>query len=331
MKSFNRFSSKGRAESLIDKRREAEIRTVNENCINAYSIWAIDCSGSMSWPTCYINEKGEEVSKRKIDQANEGMHKVIGAFRDIEDKTPLLRIKLNMVEINSYGKSVFPTFQPVTRHFDEMRFEAEGCTNFRATFETIKTLLHPKHLQDGRKDRAGKPTNRPVYIYFMSDGYPTDVNGIELTPEQYRADIDEFKADCRKMGYENNIIISCIAVGDACIDMLRYLADGDEDLGENSRVFYVGDCESIPDGMVFATCSTFNYNTLDIPLPEDDEDDEDDSDDDEDYDDYVDDTDEDDEAEEEDADAADEDGKDDEIITDEDSDITLDQLCDGLI
>ena len=324
MKAFKKMISKGTAQNSIDKRREAEIRTVSEDgCKPGLCIWAVDCSGSMSLPATFVNESGEQVTMTKIDQVNKAFPQVIGATRDVEDKNPGLRLKINVIEINSYSKALYPEFQPVGNRFSEIHFEAYGATNYHAALESVKTLLTPANLKDGRKGREGKLINTPIYLFFMSDGEPTDVNGTPLTPAEYTAMVDEFKAYLINIGCARNVIISCIAVGsDANIDFLRYLAGDNAESGDSSHVYYIDDCESIGDMMVFATCDTFKLSTtMDIPFPIDEDEDNEDLDEDEDDEDLD---------EDEDDNLFNDYDDEDDDEDDEDSDLTLDKLCDGL-
>lgn len=279
MSIFNRFSSRGTARGYGKNNSGLGMRVVNENRKPFYIVYILDKSGSMSGIVTVINEAGEAVKFSKISQVNEGLKKLIKTLQDFEDNNPLYRVYIQIIELDSYGKAVFPEFQPISRGFEEINFDADGCTELRASLSTLKTFINPKYLKDERAGREGKGYNKAVSVILMSDGWPTDVNGVEQSGPAYRGVIDEFKQYLRDMDYERNVDLYSMAVGDdACEDMLRYFCDGDEDLGDRSRFYRVEECESIANALDFMTRATLAHHTT-IQVPIDDEDDEDDEDD----------------------------------------------------
>jgi len=207
-----------------------------------------------------------------------GVKKLIKTLKEFEENNPLYKIYLQIIELDSYGKAVFSEFQPVSRGFEEITFEADGCTELRASLSTLKTYISPKYLKDERAGREDKGYNKAVSVILMSDGWPTDVNGIEQTGPAYRGVVDEFKKYLRDMDYARSVDLYSMAVGDdACEDMLRYFSDGDEDMGDRSRFYRVDECESIANALDFMTRATLAHHTA-VSVPIDDDDDSDDND-----------------------------------------------------
>ena len=281
---FNRFASKGVAKSSVSgKTGGIGERVVVDNRKPIYLVLILDKSGSMGGTSTVFNENGEPVTIPKIEQLNDGLKRVTKSLKDFERGNPLYRVYLQIIELDSYGKAVFPEFQPVSRGFEEIRFEADGCTELRASLNTLKTFISHKYLRDDRPEREGRGYNKAVSVILMSDGWPTDSNGIEQKGPAYRNVIDEFNQYLIEMDYARNVDRYSIAVGDdACEDMLRYFSDGDEDLGENSRFYRVEACESIASALDYMTrASLAHHTTSPVANDFDDDDDDDDEDDDE--------------------------------------------------
>ena len=273
MSIFNRFFSRGTARGSIGKNGGIGMRVVNDNRKPIYIVYIFDKSGSMFGISNVINEDGEVVQISKIEQLNMGVKKLIKTLKEFEDSNPLYKIYLQIIELDSYGKAVFSEFQPISRGFEEITFEADGCTELRASLSTLKTYISPKYLKDERAGREDKGYNKAVSVILMSDGWPTDVNGIEQTGPAYRGVVDEFKKYLRDMDYARNVDLYSMAVGDdACEDMLRYFSDGDEDLGDQTRFYRVEECESIANALDFMTRATLAHHTT-IPVPIDDDND----------------------------------------------------------
>ena len=284
MNMFNRFASKGVARgSTPGKTGGIGERVVIDNRKPIYLVLILDKSGSMGGTSTVFNENGEPVTIPKIEQLNDGLKRVTKSLKDFERGNPLYRVYLQIIELDSYGKAVFPEFQPVSRGFEEIRFEADGCTELRASLNTLKTFISHKYLRDDRPEREGRGYNKAVSVILMSDGWPTDSNGIEQKGPAYRNVIDEFNQYLIEMDYARNVDRYSIAVGDdACEDMLRYFSDGDEDLGENSRFYRVEACESIASALDYMTrASLAHHTTSPVANDFDDDDDDDDEDDDE--------------------------------------------------
>lgn len=263
MNMFNRFASKGVARgSVPGKTGGIGERVVVDNRKPIYLVLILDKSGSMGGTSTVFNENGEPETIPKIEQLNDGLKRVTKSLKDFERGNPLYRVYLQIIELDSYGKAVFPEFQPVSRGFEEIRFEADGCTELRASLNTLKTFISHKYLRDDRPEREGKGYNKAVSIILMSDGWPTDSNGIEQKGPAYRNVIDEFNQYLIEMDYARNVDRYSIAVGDdACEDMLRYFSDGDEDLGENSRFYRVEACESIASALDYMTRASLAHHT----------------------------------------------------------------------
>lgn len=274
MNMFNKFASKGVARgSMPGKTGGIGERVVIDNRKPIYLVLVLDKSGSMGGTSTVFNENGEPVTIPKIEQLNDGLKRVTRSLKDFERGNPLYRVYLQIIELDSYGKAVFPEFQPVSRGFEEIRFEADGCTELRASLNTLKTFISHKYLRDDRPEREGKGYNKAVSVILMSDGWPTDSNGIEQKGPAYRNVIDEFNQYLIEMDYARNVDRYSIAVGDdACEDMLRYFSDGDEDLGENSRFYRVEACESIASALDYMTRASLAHHTT-SPIADDFDDD----------------------------------------------------------
>lgn len=258
---YDRFSGRGQ-ERIESGKNGLPERVVFESRSPIYLVLILDTSSSMSGCSTVINEMGEAVSMRKIDQLNDGMRRVMKSLKAFLADNPLYRPFLQIIELNSYGKALFDEFQPISRDFEEINFEASGCTELRASLNTLKTFINHKYLRDDRPERAGKAYNKSVPVILMSDGWPTDQNGIEQKGPAYRSTVDEFKAYLREMGYDRNVDLYSIAVGDdACEDMLRYFCDGDGDVGPESHFYRVDECESIATALDFVTRATLAYHT----------------------------------------------------------------------
>lgn len=261
-----KFASRGRARTELGTYKGVGARVVNDNRKPVYMVLIADTSTSMSGASTVVQEDGEAVLVSKIEQLNDGIKRFVGTLKDLEANDPLCKANLQIIELNSYGKAVFPAFQPLSRNFEEVKFEASGCTELRASLATLKTFISSKYLRDDRPGREGKGYNSPIFVTLMSDGWPTDANGITQTREEYRAVIDEFKKELDEKGYGRHIVFVSIAVGDdACEDMLRYFCDGDGEESEQSHFYRVEESESIGDILVFATCDTWVRHTT-VPL-----------------------------------------------------------------
>ena len=270
--SFTDYTPKGRARGTLEAFGEAT-RLIEDNRCPLYVAYIVDTSGSMIGKTLVVTETGEEAHIKKIDQLNDGVQRVLQALKEFEKDNPLYKVYVQFIELNSYGQALFPTYQSLSRGFEEIKFEADGYTELRASLSTLKEFINDKHLKDERACREGKAYNKGVIVMLMSDGCPTDCNGIPQTREAYRGVIDEFNQYLRDMGYARNVDLYSIAVGaDACEDMLRYFCDGDGNEREGSRFSRVEDCQSIANVLDTKTRATLAHHTT-LPIYIDDDDD----------------------------------------------------------
>ena len=271
MSIFNHFASRGATRSSIKRNGGLELRTVNDNRKPLYIIYVLDKSLSMSGS--------------KIKQLNDGVKKLIRTLKEFEESNPLYKVYVLSIDLDSYGKAVFPEFRAISRGLEEIFFEAEGCTVLSASLATLKTYISHKHLKDERAGREDKGYNKAVSVILMSDGWPTDANGVEQTPDEYRGVVDDFKKYLRDMEYARNVDLYSIGVGeDACEDMLRYFCDGSEMNGAESHFYRVDECDSIANALDFMTRATLAHHTkMPVHLDIDDDDDADDSNDDYNY------------------------------------------------
>ena len=269
--SFDRFSSRGRVRNEEGEFGGVGERVVNDNRKPIYLVFILDTSGSMTGTSTIINEMGDNITIPKIEQLNQGVKKVINSLQDFEENNPLYRLYLQIIELNSYGKAVFQEFQPVSKGFEEIMFQANGCTELRASLNTLKTFISDKYLRDDRPGREGKGYNKAVSVILMSDGWPTDSNGVEQSGPVYKNVINEFNNYLVEQDYYRNVDKYSIAVGDdACEDMLKYFCDGGEDLGDQTRFYRVDKCESIANALDYLTRATLaHHTTLPITVNED--------------------------------------------------------------
>lgn len=250
------------------------VRVVEDNRKPIYIIYILDTSGSMSDDTVIVKtETGEEIRITKIEELNKGVAMVIDSLREFEDQNPLYKFYVQFIELNSYGRAVFPEFQSISRGFETFEFKAEGCTELRASLNTCKEFISDKHLKDTRVSREGKAYNKAVSIILMSDGQPTDCNGVEQTGPAYKNVIDEFDNYLEENGYARNVERWSIAVGaDANVDMLGYFCDGNNANKENSRLRVIKDCKDIANALDLATRQTIaHHTTLQIFVNDDDD------------------------------------------------------------
>ena len=268
---FNRFAPKGVARAEISNNNKGfGERVVEDNRKPIYLVLILDTSGSMGGTSEIVTENGEKIMVTKIDQLYDGMKKVINSLKDFENTNPLYKVYLQVIELNSYGKALFDEFHPVARGFEEIKFEADGCTVLRSSLNTLKTYISHRYLRDDRLDREGKGYNKAVSVILMSDGWPTDTNGYNQDEKGYRVVVDEFKHYLREMDFDRNVDLYSIAVGDdACEDMLRYFCDGSEYLCDNSHFYRVEECESIASALDYMTRATLAHHTT-VPIANDD-------------------------------------------------------------
>lgn len=269
MSIFSIFSPKGKAKGTVITTETGAVsgegRIVEDNRIPIYIIYILDTSGSMSGIAVIKSETGEIIKITKIEQLNIAIKKIINTLKNFESENPLYRVYVQFIELNSYGKAVFPTFQSLSRGFEEICFQADGCTELRASLNTLKEFINDKHLKD---ERTGKGTNRAVSVILMSDGHPTDCNGIEHDAPAYKSVIDDSNAYFREMGYARNMDFYSIAVGaDANEEVLRYFcgSSGGSEEEKKKRFYLVEDSESLIDVLDLATRATLQHHTT-LPI-----------------------------------------------------------------
>ena len=266
------YTPKGRARGTVEAFGEAT-RLIEDNRSPIYVAYIVDTSGSMAGKSLVITETGEQAHVEKIEQLNQGVKQIMKALKEFEADNPLYKVYVQFIELNSYGQALFPTYQSLSRGFEEIRFEADGCTELRASLTTLKEFINDKHLKDERACREGKAYNKGVIVMLMSDGWPTDCNGIQQTKDAYRGVIDDFNQYLRDMGYARNVDLYSIAVGDdACEDMLRYFCDSGSNEGDGSRFYRVEKCQSIADALDVKTRATLAHHTT-LPIYIDDDED----------------------------------------------------------
>lgn len=280
MKSGNNFWNKGNIKNDISgKITETGERVVEDTRKPIYLVFILDKSGSMSATSAIANDGGGFENVKKIDQLNDGIRRVIKRLKEFEEKNTLYRIYFLIINLDSYGHAYTPQFQAARDCSENIVFEAGGCTVLDASLNTLKTFISHKYLVDNRPEREGKGYNKAVSVILMSDGCPTDSNGYALSSSEYKSIIDQFNKYLKDNDYARSVDKYSIAVGDdACEEMLRYFADGDEELGDESRFYRVEESESIASALDFVTRATLAHNTKEpvnqIDLEDDTDDDE---------------------------------------------------------
>ncbi len=225
-----------------------------------YLIEILDTSSSMNECSEIVTETGEKKKISKIEQLNQGIKKVLQSLKKFEDENVMYKVYLQIIELNSYGKALFPEFVPIARNVEEIRFEAYGCTCLENSVNTLKRYINRKYMPG---------YNRAVSVILMSDGHPTDGNGFETTRAAYETIIDEWNEHLTKSDYKRNVETYAIAVGDnADEEMLRYFA------GDESHFFRVEESESLADKLDFATRMSLAHHTTMNPETEEENDDE---------------------------------------------------------
>lgn len=260
---YNRFASRGYVQKNSPNQNCIDGRRVEDSRKPIYIVFILDKSGSMSGTSTVLNEKGEAVTISKIDQLNDGIKRAMKSLVAFEKSNPLYRLYYLIIQLDSYGQAIGEGFTPIgAREQEEIKFEADGCTELRASLNTLKRFINDKYLVDDRPERQGKAYNKAINVILMSDGWPTDTNGFKQSGPAYRNVIDEFNDYLKENDYFRSVDKYSMAVGDdACEDMLRYFADGDEDMGEDSHYYRVGECESIAYALDYLTRATLAHHT----------------------------------------------------------------------
>lgn len=202
-----------------------------------YLIFVLDTSASMH-EQIGVAKNGETANVRKIDELNRGVACALESMRRFERGNVLYKVYYQIIELNSYGKALFPEFMPLSADAEEVCFEAQGVTCLGNSLSTLQGFLQPKYLPS---------CNRAVNVILMSDGYPTNVEGYVVPQKVYVEEIERFHAFLEKRGIRSNVDLYAIGIGEnACEDMLKTFADAD-------KYYRVEALESLGDKLDFVT------------------------------------------------------------------------------
>ncbi len=215
--------------------------------VNSYSLWLVDTSSSMNDDISYSDEHGEMMQVRKIDELNCGIKLALTNICRFEETNVFYRFLYQIIELNSYGKALFPEFVPVSMQTEPIRFEANGVTCLENTIATLKSFLDPKYIPGCK---------HAVNVILVSDGRPTDTDGYELSHEEYMKIIHDFKKYLEKSGMRPNVDLYAIGIGsDACKEMLVAFAD-------EGNYYEVGAMESLAEKFNYVTRKTLVRMTV---------------------------------------------------------------------
>ena len=184
------------------------LREVKDSRKPLYMVFILDTSSSMDDTVSVQSKDGETVSVKKIQELNEGFSDALNSMRRFEANNVIYKVYYQIIELNSYGKALFPDFVPLSVQSEEINFHAEGVTCLENSLSTLKSFLNPKHMPG---------CNRAVNIILMSDGYPTDVEGYVTEPDVYGKVIGTFKKYMDERGLRQNMDLYSIGV-----DIRRY-------------------------------------------------------------------------------------------------------------
>ncbi len=192
-------------------RRESEVRKP------LYFAFIVDTSGSMGDRVQVASEKAGSYETTKIAELNEGLTKAIESLREFETKNSQFKVYFEVIELNSYGKALFPEgFIPLADRDVSVELTAKGATCLENSLNTLMKYLTPNYMPG---------CNRAVNVILMSDGQPTDVDGYFLTPEQYTDTLKKFKNYLAQKNLKRNVDLYSIGVSGACEEMLTLFAD----------------------------------------------------------------------------------------------------------
>ena len=212
-------------------------REVRDTRKPLYIIFVLDTSSSM-YDYLSVSADGETRQVRKIEELNQGLGSALNSLRRFESSNVLYKIYYQIIELNSYGKALFPDFVPLSLQSERICFEANGVTCLENSITTLKTFLDPKHMPG---------CNRAINVILMSDGYPTDIEGYVVEDEVYKNTINDFKDYLEERGLKPNVDLYSIGVGeDACEQMLACFAD-------EGKHYMVEDLESLAQKLDFVT------------------------------------------------------------------------------
>lgn len=213
------------------------MREVRDTRKPLYIVFVLDTSSSM-YDYLSVNTEGETKQVRKIEELNQGLGDALNSLRLFEKGNVLYKVYYQIIELNSYGKALFPDFVPLSLQSEKICFEANGVTCLDNSLTTLKTFLDPKHMPS---------CNRAVNVILMSDGYPTDVEGYVVDDAVYKKTIRDFKNYLEERGLKPNVDLYSIGVGDdACKEMLSFFAD-------EGKYYMVEDLESLAQKLDFVT------------------------------------------------------------------------------
>ena len=213
------------------------MREVRDTRKPLYIVFVLDTSSSM-YDYLSVNTEGETKQVRKIEELNQGLGDALNSLRRFEKSNVLYKVYYQIIELNSYGKALFPDFVPLSLQSEKICFEANGVTCLENSLTTLKTFLDPKHMPG---------CNRAVNVILMSDGYPTDVEGYVVDDAVYKKTIRDFKNYLEERGLRPNVDLYSIGVGeDACKEMLSFFAD-------EEKYYMVEDLESLAQKLDFVT------------------------------------------------------------------------------
>ncbi len=214
------------------------MREVRDTRKPLYMVFILDTSSSMDETVSVQSKGGETVATKKIQELNEGFAAALCSMRRFEANNVIYKVYYQIIELNSYGKALFPDFVPLSVQAEEINFHAEGVTCLENSLSTLKDFLDPKHMPG---------CNRAVNIILMSDGYPTDVEGYVTEPDVYGKVIGDFQDYLEKRGLRPNMDLYSIGVGDnACEEMLTMFAD-------EGKFYRVDELESLAEKLDFVT------------------------------------------------------------------------------
>lgn len=230
------------------------MREVRDTRKPLYVIFVLDTSSSMHNYLFVNTEEGQTKEVRKIDELNDGLRYALNSLRRFEENNVLYKVYYQIIELNSYGKALFPDFVPLSLQSEEICFEANGVTCLENSVATLKTFLDPKHMPG---------CNRAVNVILMSDGYPTNVEGYVVDESVYKKTVGDFKSYLEERGLKPNVDLYSIGVGEnACRDMLSLFAD-------EGKYYEVRDLESLAEKLDFVTRkSLVRLSTRMINAPE---------------------------------------------------------------
>ncbi len=214
------------------------MREVKDTKKPLYIVFILDTSSSMQDYMSVSRGEGQAVQVRKIEELNQGLGEALDSLRKFEASNVFYKVYYQIIELNSYGKALFPDFVPLSLQSEKICFQACGVTCLENSLTTLKSFLDPKHMPG---------CNRAVNVILMSDGYPTDVEGYVQEEAVYKKTVSAFKGYLEERGLRPNVDLYAIGVGeDACEDMLRDFAD-------DGRYYVVEDMESLAYKLDFVT------------------------------------------------------------------------------